>query len=132
MKTARSGLPALPGGAAEQHRHLADGIKQIQSVIAAGEAWDHVCPMLDQLLADLGRHFAHEQELMQRGGYPGLAGHQHEHEAFLARVRAMRARCEDQHSELVSVLAETLHGWFLKHEASSDRRAAEFLKLDEW
>jgi len=132
MSAARSKPSPLPGGVAAQHRHLADEISQLQKALAVGDDWDQASALLDQLLADLGSHFAHEEELMERGGYPALNGHRSEHEAFLARVRAMRARCDEHRSELMLVLAEMLHAWFVKHEASSDRRAAEFLQLDEW
>jgi hemerythrin len=132
MSVAHTGLPALPAGVTEQHQHLAAEIKQVREILAAGETWASVGPLLDQLLADIGAHFAHEQELMRHGGYPGLPGHQREHEEFLAKIRAMRSRCDEEHSELMGVLADMLHTWFVRHESSSDRRAAEFLKLDEW
>jgi hemerythrin-like metal-binding protein len=121
---------ALPQGVAAQHRYLADGIKKLRRSLGGSEPAART--LLDALLGDFGQHFALEERLMDRGGYPGIIGHRQEHASFLEKIRAMRARSDDSSSELMGVLADTLHSWFSKHEESSDRQAAEYLKIDEW
>ena len=130
MSSERSERSELPGGVADQHRYLADRIKELRYSLVADEGSSGA--QLEQLLRDFGQHFAFEEQLMARGEYPGLAGHQREHASFLERIRAMHSRCDDPSSELMGVLVDTLQSWFAKHESSSDCHAAEFLKIDEW
>lgn len=119
-----------PSGIAAQHRYLADRIRELRHGLSSDER--SAATRLEQLLDDFVQHFALEEQLMSRGGYPGIAGHQREHASFLERIRAMRARCHEPSSELMGLLVDTLHSWFTKHESSSDRHAAEFLKIDDW
>ncbi len=121
----------MPDGVAAQHTHLSDGIGRLRANLANGAPWESLAAVLDDLLADIQEHFAHEEGVMESGGYPDVEAHRQEHAALASKLQAMRARCDDRQTELMSVLAELLHTWFTRHESTSDRRAAEYLKV-EW
>ncbi len=131
MGNPRAGLPTMPDGVAAQHTHLSDGIGRLRAELANGANWESVAALLDGLQADIRAHFAEEEAAMESSGYPEFEAHRQEHAAFSARIQALRARCDDRQTELMSVLAELLHTWFTRHESTSDRRAAEYLKV-EW
>jgi hemerythrin-like metal-binding protein len=71
-------------------------------------------------------HFAAEEALMKASGYPGLAEHIAEHEAFRARLAELHLQSisEDISAETVNFLTD----WLTNHIAKSDMAYAPYLK----
>jgi hemerythrin len=70
-----------------QHRKLFDYVNELEQAMRKGQGR----AVLDKILANLSaytrEHFATEEELMRRTGYPAYAQHKAAHETFVKRVR---------------------------------------------
>ncbi len=122
----------MPDGVAAQHAHLSESIARVQIRLISGASWEELAILFNGLIEEFERHFKEEEQLMELGDYPAAVGHKREHDAFLMRVRALRAQSNAFQTELLSALANTLHSWLRKHERTSDKLAAEFLGMDLW
>ncbi|MCC6666048.1 MAG: hemerythrin family protein [Polyangiaceae bacterium] len=131
MQPPRERIPTLPDGVAAQHGVLAASIRKVRHAHATGGPWEDLALLIDQLIGEVRGHFEYEELVMERGGYPELEQHRSMHASFLRRLVALRAECERRESELMGVLVELLESWFKSHEQTADRRAAEFLGLEE-
>jgi hemerythrin len=69
-----------------QHKHLIDLINNLHEQMLAGEANAVLGQLLDSVLNYTATHFAAEEALMARMGYPGLARHRAEHEELTHRA----------------------------------------------
>lgn len=74
-------------------------------------------------------HFAREDELMERIGFPQKDYHRQEHAAHLARWEALLAGLEDgslQGADLVSALDDEIIPWYQRHFTTMDALLARF------
>lgn len=127
----RSRIPTLPDGVAAQHGHLSASIHGLRHAHAAGHAWEELAAAIDELMADVQKHFEYEELLMERAHYPRLEQHRNQHSSFLRRLIALRAECDRRETELMGVLVELLEAWFKSHEQTADRHAMEYLGIEE-
>ncbi|PYG00736.1 MULTISPECIES: bacteriohemerythrin [unclassified Thioalkalivibrio] len=74
-------------------------------------------------------HFAREDELMERVGFPQKDYHRQEHAAHLARWEALLAGLEDGSmlgADLVSALDDEIIPWYQRHFTTMDALLARF------
>ncbi|WP_019570610.1 bacteriohemerythrin [Thioalkalivibrio sp. ALE11] len=74
-------------------------------------------------------HFAREDELMERVGFPQKDYHRQEHAAHLARWEALLAGLEDgslQGADLVAALDDEIIPWYQRHFTTMDALLARF------
>jgi len=81
--------------------------------------------LLDDFRTRVDAHFAHEESLMSKHGYPGTRAHAEQHALFAQRLEVL-------YEDPVLVLAprqlvECFQAWFALHLADSDRRLAQWL-----
>jgi hemerythrin-like metal-binding protein len=93
---------------------------------------DHAPETLGQVLKELidytCYHFAHEEELMQRIGYPHFAAHCDQHEALRAQVLVMQERyTAGEHGMPMNVL-QFVTDWLKCHTTTSDRRIGSYMR----
>jgi len=83
------------------------------------------CRKLSALLAFVGRGFADEADLMERGGYPHRDAHCHEHRKLETELKALLAArvCGERDRVMVRQLVDH---WAVSHIQSSD------LPLGRW
>ncbi|HET8732682.1 MAG TPA: hemerythrin family protein [Anaeromyxobacteraceae bacterium] len=116
--TYRLGIP----GVDQEHRTFFELIAAIEAGAAAGG----VAPALEALRS-LRRyaesHFANEEEFLEAVGFPELAPHRAEHEAFLRDVRALE-QVEDLPAEVAVRMARA---WIGQHILGTDRRYTRWL-----
>lgn len=95
-----------------------------------GNHFDDEAERYKDILHDLGvyaqQHFSTEEALLERIGYPGLAAHQAEHQAYLAKLSM--AIAEMLGGQLYpQELAEWLSDWWLHHTLGADSEYSSFL-----
>ncbi|WP_018864023.1 bacteriohemerythrin [Thioalkalivibrio sp. ARh3] len=74
-------------------------------------------------------HFAGEDALMERVGFPQTDYHRQEHAAHLARWEALLAGLEDgsvQSGELAAALDDEIIPWYQRHLTTMDALLAQF------
>ena len=72
-------------------------------------------------------HFAHEEQLMERIGYPGYGQHQQEHRELRSRVREMQDRAASGEMTMTIDVAQFLMEWIKHHIIASDRRIGNYM-----
>ena len=82
---------------------------------------------LDALLQQLGAHFAHEEELMDRVGFFAADCHKKEHARVLAEAGEVRARLQAGDEDAARLyLSERMPCWFIQHLRTMDAATAAF------
>ncbi|MGE0358555.1 MAG: diguanylate cyclase [Burkholderiales bacterium] len=96
-------------GIDDEHREL---FRRANALIALAfgpaQGRERLMAALDELLAHVANHFAHEEALLQARGYEHLEGHRQAHRTLLARAGELRAGVADgtaRMGELVEYLA---------------------------
>jgi hemerythrin len=74
------------------------------------------------------RHFAREEMLLQTHGYPDLARHRREHQAFREEVADFRRRLETHSSGLAADFVEFLRDWIVDHLLTEDQNYSAFFR----
>jgi hemerythrin len=90
--------------------------------------------VVGETLAFLSRyvdtHFAAEEDIQRRSGYPGLDAHRLQHAAFVATVTGLQSRLADQGTALpVTVeLNRVLVDWLVTHIKTEDTKVGRHLR----
>jgi|AGTN01.1.fsa_nt_gi hemerythrin-like metal-binding domain len=112
------------------HRILLALVNQVSSPETKGDpiAIEFV---LDELLGYTAIHFAREEELMARAGYPGLEDHKAIHRAMIAEVGQLRNRLVAFTPRLGDDLHRFLGTWLMQHILVEDRQYVPFMTPTE-
>ncbi|GAB4264588.1 bacteriohemerythrin [Deferrisoma sp.] len=113
-----------------QHKELIRQVNELMDAMKAGKGRQ----IIGDVLAFLGKyaveHFATEEALMQRHGYPGYAEHKAVHEAFKKDFGALAAEY-DRNPEKLSVTIQVQHrvmDWLRDHILGIDQKLGAFLR----
>ena len=107
----------------KQHQRIVDYLNELDSANEGGdrEVTNHV---LKELVDYTLTHFAFEEELQEKAGYPFLKAHKRVHEIFTKRVAEFQQRAaagENVTPELLSMLKI----WLVNHIKGDDADYAE-------
>lgn len=103
------------------HRLLIDLINQLHEAQDTAQAHDMVGSVLNVLLEYTERHFAAEERLMERGGYPHLDQHRAEHSRLAGRVREMKQLYDGgEYGVVGSEMLRFFTQWLANHIVSVD------------
>jgi hemerythrin len=110
----------------KQHQRIVDYLNELNEANDTGnhEATNHV---LNELVDYTLTHFAFEEELQEKAGYPFLKAHKRVHEIFVKRVAEFQARAaagQNVAPELLSMLKI----WLVNHIKGDDADYAESVK----
>lgn len=110
-----------------QHRVLFDMIRELDRRVSRGEFGPGVVDALQGMKQYAASHFAAEEALMARAGWPMLAQHQGLHGEFLQKTSIFGGEalvdCEWTSLDLLSFLLV----WLVKHVKVEDRAFFEWL-----
>lgn len=110
----------------KQHQRIVNYLNELNDANDTGDlkATNHV---LDELVDYTVTHFAFEEELQEKAGYPFLKAHKRVHEIFVKRVAEFQARAaagQNVAPELLSMLKI----WLVNHIKGDDADYAESVK----
>lgn len=74
-----------------EHRAFFDIINALSEAVSAGTDAARLAALCDVLVEHSAAHFLHEEEVMARHGFGGLAAHRREHSRLLAYIRERAA-----------------------------------------
>lgn len=83
--------------------------------------------MLKELVSYTRTHFAGEEELLARNGYPDLEQHRREHQALLKRVDDFVKDFEAGHLQISIELMDFLQNWITNHILNTDKNYSDYL-----
>ena len=84
--------------------------------------------LLSRLVKSTIHHFAHEERLMERIGYPDYRQHQIEHAELCSKVRRMQDR-SDLETIRPGEILRFLGDWLKYHTTTSDRRIGAYMTM---
>lgn len=113
-----------------QHR----GIFDFANEVAAIETDDVsvILGIVDRMMEHVDTHFAAEEDLMSRGGYPcqAAAEHKAEHRMLKDKARAATLGFRSSWNTTRGPFVEFLGTWLLDHIENEDRKLVEFLRAN--
>jgi hemerythrin len=116
------GIPLIDG----EHRQFFEILERCVRAARDGATPTTLALLLKELSTYADVHFCHEEEALDRVGYPELARQQAEHRQFLSDLARLEAR------DALTVLAplQLMRTWLVEHILGSDRRYVAWLERD--
>lgn len=109
------------------HRQLIDLLNRLHFMALAGDEPASVGAVLDELVAYARTHFAREEALMQRSGYPHLLDHREQHRQLADRLRTFCAIYEQDPDRFdMTAFYDFVADWLVVHFLEED------MKLKPW
>lgn len=109
----------------EEHRRLFEIIRETNDLIDAEllhDKYDEIVHILDELRDYTVKHFAHEEEYMERIHYEGLQNQKIAHEAFVERLNDINLETvDDNQKEYLDELILFLLEWLSNHILRMDK-----------
>ena len=109
-----------------QHRRIVDYINQLNHAIESGDR-DEIAEVLEELVDYTLSHFAFEEDLMEKAGYPFTNAHKKVHKLFVKRVADFQQRFQ-LGEDIGRQLHTVLRTWLLNHIRHDDADYAEAVK----
>ncbi|MFW5734844.1 MAG: bacteriohemerythrin, partial [Oceanidesulfovibrio sp.] len=116
------------GSIDDQHRMLVDLINELNEAMKQRKANDVILDVLDRLKAYVVEHFAHEEKLFDRHGYPESQSHKEVHRKFVDQVSAFETQLKNGRVTLSMEIMKFLKDWLTGHIMGTDKKYAPFLK----
>jgi hemerythrin len=110
-----------------EHQGLFSLAEKLHRGILSGDR-EIVGPLLLDLVDYTCYHFAHEEQLMQRIGYPHYADHCQEHQNLRSRAFAMKESFDAGQAEMAIELLQFVTDWLKCHTTTTDRRIGSYMR----
>ncbi|GEM_PF-123946 len=112
----------------EDHQKLMNLINKLKMAVDyhTGECFEKQA--IEELAEWTKTHFAREEMLMQRHGYPGYEAHKKIHDDMLARVAASIEDYDERGHDALLDVAPMARDWLVNHIYNVDQSYARFLK----
>jgi hemerythrin len=111
----------------EQHQRLIGLINELHEAMLEGKGRNITVRILVSMVDYAIYHFAAEEEMMKAKGYPGLAAHQAQHEAFRQRVTEFHQQFTAGQVGLTIQIMNFLKDWLVNHIRGTDQKYAPYL-----
>ncbi len=113
-----------------QHKELIERIAAFVRACESGDGKMKAVKMLDYLAEYTEFHFAEEEKLQQKAGYPGYKEHKAKHDEFKGTVEVLHEFLEESEGPteaFVEQVKEKVVDWLFKHIEGFDRSVAEYI-----
>ncbi len=115
------------GFADEEHKILFDKLNKLYDLATSGAARSAIGAQLDDLIAYVVAHFAHEEKEMQAKGYSGYDRHKAEHVALLDICGGLQTKFHAGEADVTEEVGQMVKGWLDSHIPTFDRAYADAL-----
>lgn len=112
----------------QQHRNLFQMVNDLHEAVVSGKGKEVLKPTLKKLATYTVEHFATEERLMQRAGYPGYTGHKAKHEALAGQATKLIGDYEAGRAVLTITLSQFLADWLRHHINEEDKGMITWLR----
>jgi len=112
-------------GTDEQHRVLVDSVNRL--IENPGTDRDTSLENLRLILTYARYHFAAEEEMLVRTGFPDLENHHHEHDRFLSTLAGFDHKFRNGKKEIDGNIIGFLRDWTIHHIQNEDRGFAAWM-----
>lgn len=113
------------GSIDQQHMRLFELIDDIYAKIGKVDNAKLMAAVVGELVSYTEEHFTHEERMMRRCGYAGLAEHRLLHKGFVDKVADLRQRVDEGKLVLTFEVTSFLKSWLVEHIQKVDRQYLE-------
>jgi len=110
-----------------EHKKLITLINNLHDAMTRGEGHKMLGDTLASLADYTVQHFKHEEEVMQKYGYPGLAEQKKQHAEFVKKIADTQRDYEKGTAALTISVSTFLTSWIQNHIMKMDAGYSEFL-----
>jgi len=113
-----------------QHMQLFDKYNTFITAYYEGQANEEVIQLLGFLEEYVAIHFADEESLQQRIGFPDLEKHREQHRVLTRKVAGLKERIANKGPDphLITEAGLMMTGWLIEHISVMDRAIGRFMK----
>jgi len=112
----------------QDHKHLVQLLNTLYDAIQSGSGKDTLPDLLEELARYTRFHFAHEERLFEKTGYPAAKAHAEQHETMVEWVMAVRADyIRGSGPGLPLHVVNYLKDWLFDHILHSDQSYVSYL-----
>jgi hemerythrin len=112
----------------EEHLRLFGFAENLHKAMLEGKGTAALLNLHRDLVNYTSYHFAHEEQLMERIGYPAYRQHIQEHENLRSRVQAIQDRLASGEITMTIEVMQFLRAWLDRHITTSDYRIGRYMK----
>lgn len=112
----------------DQHKQLVAMVNDIHEAMAEGKGRDILGEILTKLITYTKQHFASEEALMEKHGFPDFPAHKVSHAKMTKRVLELQKEFEQSDVKHSIEVARFLQQWLNKHILETDKQYSSFLK----
>jgi len=114
----------------QQHKLLIERYNAFFTAYNQGQAAEELTRLFNFLVEYVTTHFADEENLQLRVGFPDYQNHWKQHQELSGRVAEFKVRIEDGKYEpsLISSAGLLMTGWLIEHISVMDRAVGRFIK----
>ena len=111
----------------EDHHRLVDLFNILNHAVTEGEDPDYLAAVLEELINLTVWHFSHEERLMIKYGYDGLAEHKAEHGDLIKTVKELQQKILGSGNQIPEDDLAFLERWLTEHILSTDMKLGSYL-----
>ncbi len=115
------------GFADDEHKVLFDKLNKLYDLATGGAERSAIGAQLDDLIAYVVDHFAHEEKEMEAAGFAGLAAHKTEHEALVGTCADLQKKFHAGEADVTDEVGQMVKSWLESHIPTFDRSYATVL-----
>ena len=109
------------GFADEEHQVLFGKLNKLYDLATGGAERSAVGAQLDDLIAYVVDHFAHEEREMQAKGFAGYDAHKAEHEALVGICADLQKKFHAGEADVTEEVGQMVKGWLDNHIPTFDK-----------
>jgi len=114
----------------DDHRKLVSLFNILNHSVTEGDAPDYLEAVLEELINCTVWHFSHEERLMLKYGYEGIAEHKTEHQELIKSAREMQQKILQGGNLVANEDIEFLEHWLTEHILTADMRLGSYLAME--
>ena len=111
----------------DEHKILFDKLNKLYDLATEGAARSAIGAQLDDLIAYVVGHFAHEEKEMLAKNYAGYDRHKAEHVALIGICGGLQTKFHAGEAEVTEDVGQLVKGWLDSHIPTFDKAYAETL-----
>nr|CRH07158.1 Putative methyl-accepting chemotaxis sensory transducer [Candidatus Magnetococcus massalia] len=104
----------------EEHKVLVEIINKLHRNLKMGESDTALGEILKELTSFTATHFEHEEALMAKHNYPGLAGQKEQHKRMVAKFGLLLQRFEEGEFTVAMDVMSFARNWLTQHILGTD------------
>lgn len=114
----------------DDHRKLVDLFNMLNHSVTEGDDPEYLAAILEELINCTAWHFSHEERLMLKHGYEGLAEHMEEHKELVKSAKELQQKILQAGNLVATEDVEFLERWLTEHILTTDMRMGSYLAME--